>query len=257
VAWSNGYIFGFATAVCVVCSLAVATASTGLRDLQETNKRRDAQGSILFALGLPEDGSEPDGETIDKLWAERVKVIVVNGQGATLEGAAGDKDGDGDTDLADVDVARAAVKGTTQAPEVVAVYQRMDGAKVGAYAIPLYGMGLWGPVSGFLALAPDGQSVIGSTFFAPKETPGLGAEIAERPFQAQWVGKKVADKGKGRAIRVVKGKAADLCPGAVDYCVDGVSGATITMKGVDAMVGEAIETIYEPYLAQVRTKGNR
>jgi Na+-transporting NADH:ubiquinone oxidoreductase subunit C len=251
-AYSNGYIFGFATAVCVVCSLAVASASMGLRDLQETNKRRDAQSSILGALGLPEDGSALEGEAIDRLWEERVKLVVVNREGADVEGTAFDKNGDGAVDQVDVDLARVEVKGTDDSPEIVSVYQRVDGNNVGAVALPVYGMGLWGPISGYIAVTPDGKEVIGTTFFGPKETPGLGAEIQETPFEEQWKGKKLAKGGKSEAIRVVKGAAENICPGEVEYCVDGVSGATITSRGVDQMVELAVEKIYDPYLQRLR-----
>ena len=91
----------------------------------------------------------------------------------------------------------------------------------------------------------------GTTFFAPKETPGLGAEITEPKFKSQWVGKKITDGGKSRPIRVVKGEASVLCPGETDYCVDGVSGATITSRGVDIMVEEAL-AFYDPYLMRIR-----
>ena len=73
-AFSTGYTFGFATAICVVCSLSVASLSIGLKDIQDDNRRRDLQGNILNALGLPEDGHDMLGEEIDRLWEERVEI---------------------------------------------------------------------------------------------------------------------------------------------------------------------------------------
>lgn len=252
-AHSTGYVFGFAAVVCVVCSVAVASTSIGLRDLQDTNKRRDAQSNILGALGLPENGAPLEGEAIDQLWEQRVRLVVVDREGKPIEGTGADKDGDGDVDQDDVDLARLEVKGTDETPDIVSVYQRNDAGAAGAYAIPLYGMGLWGPISGFLAIGPDGTEIIGATFFAPKETPGLGAEITELPFKDQWKGKKVATSGgQPKPVSVVKGSAELLCPDSLEYCVDGVSGATITSRGVDEMVEEAIASIYAPYLARVR-----
>ena len=94
--------------------------------------------------------------------------------------------------------------------------------------------------------------VTGVTFFAPKETPGLGAEIQSNKFKDQWVGKKVVDSaGKGKTIHVVKGDADVLCPGETDWCVDGVSGATITSRGVDAMVAQSLNR-YDNYLVKLR-----
>ena len=253
-AFTNGYVFGFAMGCCVVCSLGVSSAALGLRDMQDTNKTRDMQSSILSALNLPEDGSSPEGEEIDKLWQSRVELLTIDAEGKLVEDR--DLNGDGVTNEADVAFARAAVKGTDAAPEILAVYARKDGEGMGAYAIPMYGAGLWGPISGYLALKPNAEEVLGATFFAPKETPGLGAEIVKDAFKEQWVGKKIAKNGSMKAIRVVKGSASLLCAGEVEYCVDGVSGATITSRGVDGMVVDAL-AVYDPYLTQLRAGGGR
>ncbi len=253
-AFSSSYTFLFATGICVVCSLSVASVSLGLRDIQDDNKRRDLQGNILSAVGIPEDGHKLTGEEIDRLWEERIEFRVVDPSGKQVEGAAGDKDGDGDLDLDDVRLATHAVKGTDKVPELCSLYVRKDGKSDGAYAIPLAGKGLWGPISGYLALDPGATKITGVTFFAPKETPGLGAEITVDKFETQWIGKSIVDaSGAGKTIHVVKGEAANLCPDDVEHCVDGVSGATITSRGVDAMVEQSL-TWYDPYLKQLRGK---
>lgn len=239
--FSTGYTFGFAATVCIVLSLAVASASMGLRPIQEVNERRDLQEKILSALGLPEDPEQRlQGTVIDETYAERVDVIVVDDEGELMP----------DKTLADVLAEHEAADTEDREPHLHAVYLRRDGDQIGAYAIPMEGKGLWGPVSGYLAIAPDGVTVSGVTFFAPKETPGLGYEIVNEPFTSQWVGKKIWD-GEPEPIRVVK-NAERVCEGEVEHCVDGVSGATITGNGVDDMVAEAIE-IYNPYLQRVRT----
>jgi len=250
VAFDNAYTFKFATAICVVCSLALATVSMALRDLQDDNRRRDVQGNILGALGVPEDGRKLSGEEIDSMWASRVELRVVDNAGKLVEGR--DLNGDGVMDQLDVDQARAAAKGTGKSPDILSVYIRKDGDRDGAYAIPVYGAGLWGPISGYIALDPKGREISGVTFFAPKETPGLGAEITADKFKSQWVGKKVVGDGDAlKSVRVVKGEAKALCPNELDYCVDGVSGATITSRGVDVMVEEALN-FYDPYLKKIR-----
>lgn len=243
-AFSNGYVFGFATVVCVVCSVALSGVSLSLRDRQELNRERDLHKNILGALGLPEDGGELDGPKIDELWEKRVQQRFITPDNKKA-GKELDQDGDGDLDQADVDIARK--NAGDGAPEVLSVYVRMDGDSVGAIAMPLNGKGLWGPISGYLALDPSASTVMGATFSAPKETPGLGAEIQEPKFVDQWTGKKL-QKGSGPApIRVVKGPSELLCPDNVDQCVDGVSGATITSRGVDEMVATAVQH-YDAYL---------
>lgn len=251
--FSTGYTFGFATVVCVVCSLSVASLSLGLRDIQAANKRRDLQSNILNAVGLPEDGHALKGEEIDALWAERIEFRAFDASGKLIEGAGGDKDGDGDTDADDAALARVAVKGTDQVPDVLGVYVRRSGGRDEAYALPMFGQGLWGPVSGYVALDPHASEVTGVTFFGPKETPGLGAEIEQPKFKSQWIGKKITDSaGKTQTIHVVKGEATTLCPDDLEHCVDGVSGATLTCRGVDEMVSRSLSW-YDPYLQQLRS----
>jgi Na+-transporting NADH:ubiquinone oxidoreductase subunit C len=240
-AFSTGYTLGFATAICIGCSLLVGSAALSLKDKQDLNVERDLKGSVLEALDIrPEDGVV-SGEWVDSAYDTRVLVQVIDASGKPVA----------DKGLAEVEAARAAVKGTDAAPELFAVYARTDGEKIGAYGLPVYGVGLWGPISGYLALEPDASTVLGATFFAPKETPGLGAEITQPSFKDQWKGKKIVQGSSPRPIRVVKGEAKVLCPGVEQFCVDGVSGATITSDGVDIMVAEALE-LYDPYLTSLR-----
>lgn len=236
-AFSDRYVVAFSAVVCVVCSVAVATAADLLRERIETNERWDRRSAILGALGLPEDGHRVWGPEVDALWDARVRIVVVDAAGAPVP----------DKTVDDVQAEAQAAHDQGRAPALLAVYQRVDGDTVAATALPLAGSGLWGPISGFLALEPDGETVSGTTFFAPQETPGLGYEITADWFEQQWVGKRVFDGGEVAPIRVVKGKAAEKCPTDLDHCVDGVSGATLTSNGVDAMVASDLER-YAPYL---------
>lgn len=240
-AFGNGYIVGFAAAVCVVCSLGVAGASMGLRPLQQVNEERAFQGKVLTALGLPDDGSDPQGEEVNALYAERVKLIVVDESGQPV-----------DKTYDDVVAARAAAKGTGERPGLYPVYQRMDGDEAVAYALEMQGKGLWGPIYGFLAVSPDAGTVQGVTFDAPKETPGLGAEIMKPAYQKMWEGKKLHNGAEFVPIDVTKGSAALACPDRTEFCVDGISGATITSRGVDAMIEDTVDN-YRPYLQQIRS----
>ena len=223
-----------------------------LRDLQEVNKLRDERGNILSAVGLPEGDTPLEGEQIDQVWEERIEQRFITSEGEPADEAL-DQDGDGDLDDDDLDLARNAVKSDPDGvPQVLGVYVRVDGGETKAVAIPVEGTGLWGPLSGYLALDPSASKITGATFFAPKETPGLGAEITETPFEAQWTGKEVTgDDGGTETVRVVK---PAQCPVDPEHCVDGVSGATITSRGVDKMVERALRW-YDPYLSGLRRNG--
>jgi Na+-transporting NADH:ubiquinone oxidoreductase subunit C len=118
--------------------------------------------------------------------------------------------------------------------------------EVKAYVIPISGNGLWGLMKGYLALEPDLTTIKGVRFVEHVETPGLGAE-AEKPwFTNNYIGKKILDEGgKLRPIKVAKGKA-----GADDE-VDGISGATLTGKGITQFMEKDLQA-YEPFFQILR-----
>lgn len=116
-------------------------------------------------------------------------------------------------------------------------------AKPIGYVIPINGYGLWDAIYGYLAIEPDGKTVIGTTWYEQKETPGLGANIAEAYWQNLFPGKSIfqaaADgqvdlKLSPIGIAVVKGKVTEVLgnnPKALS-AVDGMAGATLTGNGV-------------------------
>ena len=112
------------------------------------------------------------------------------------------------------------------------------------YILALRGTGLWGPIWGYLALNDDKNTVFGASFGHAGETPGLGAEIANPPFAARFAGKKIFNaEAKFTSIAIViPGKSVP----DRDY-VDGISGGTITSRGVDAMLYASLEA-YVPFL---------
>jgi len=93
----------------------------------------------------------------------------------------------------------------------------------------VHGYGLWSTLYGFVALKPDGNEIVGLQFYQHAETPGLGGEVDNPNWRAQWPGKKLYD-GDDLKIEVVKGGASG------DYQVDGLAGATLTSRGVNNLV---------------------
>lgn len=250
-AYSTAYVVGFAGAVCLVCSLGVAGAAMGLRDLQDANKLIAFQEKVLEAVGLPE---EVDGkrtrlskELVSTTFNERIRLILVDENGEEVMTEASDEQ-----KVERLKQERSDARSVGGDATVHPVYLRVEGDKIEAHAIELMGKGLWGPISGFIALKPDGATVMNVAFDPQKETPGLGAEIAQPAFMRQWRGKSIQSEGDLVAIQVVKGSAELACPGRVEHCVDGVSGATITSRGVDAMVEEAVKENYSSYLNKIQ-----
>ena len=131
----------------------------------------------------------------------------------------------------------------------------MNGGQASVYAIPVHGKGLWSTLYGYLALESDLDTIKGMTFYKQGETAGLGAEIAQPWFQENFVGKKIFDGEVLRSIEVVKGKVEQLIADPDDqvYAVDGISGASITGRGVADLLKEKL-SIYEPYIKRVRAE---
>ena len=100
------------------------------------------------------------------------------------------------------------------------------------YIFPLYGAGLWGPIWGFVSLDKDMDTIYGAFFDHEGETPGLGAEISTVKFQKEFKGKKLFDDS-GKLVSITVKKAGQNAP--AEHSVDGVSGGTITSKGLEAV----------------------
>lgn len=94
--------------------------------------------------------------------------------------------------------------------------------------IPMQGKGLWGPIWGYIALAPDGKTVLGANFDHKSETPGLGGEITTEKFQSQFKGKQISDEGR-----------------YVPLEFDAITGATKTSNGVKEMIDHTMQTYFE------------
>ena len=102
--------------------------------------------------------------------------------------------------------------------------------------VNLKGMGLWGGISGYIAV--DGDKVYGAYFNHEGETAGLGAEIKDsREWQEKFIGKKIWDEQGSVVLSVVK-KVENP-----ESQVDCVTGATLTSNGVDAMLKEGLKNL--------------
>ena len=103
------------------------------------------------------------------------------------------------------------------------------------YVFPLKGMGLWGGISGYIALDADKNTVFGAYFNHESETAGLGAEIKDsKEWQEKFINKKVFDAEGKIALSVVK-KVENP-----QHQVDAVTGATLTSNGVSDMLQKGL-----------------
>jgi Na+-transporting NADH:ubiquinone oxidoreductase subunit C len=96
--------------------------------------------------------------------------------------------------------------------------------------LPIYGYGLWSTLYGFIALEENGNDIFGLQFYDHAETPGLGAEVDNPRWKAQWQGKKLRDDNGNLMIQVAKVAKAR------EHHIDALAGATLTSDGVDNLV---------------------
>lgn len=111
----------------------------------------------------------------------------------------------------------------------------VDGRKKTVYTVK--GMGLWGGISGFVAVNDDNNTIYGVYFNHEGETAGLGAEIKDNvKWQEKFRGKKIHKDGQdGIQLGVVKGAQV-----SDPNNVDAVTGATLTSNGVDDMLKKGL-----------------
>ncbi len=228
--------------LCIVCSLLVSSAAVALKPRQERNKLLDQQRNIIAAAGLVEDPDALGGKQIEKLFAERIEKKLVDLQtGEFVE----DADPKYDPRKAAKDPKqRVPVEGSFdiglrfREPKTWVYLVKNEQGEVEQIVLPVYGMGLWSVLYGYVAVDKDLRTIRGLTFYEHGETPGLGGEVENPVWKAKWVGKQIWEDGSPRTDEFLRvGVAKGSPPPALEpYQVDGLSGATITSRGVSAML---------------------
>lgn len=245
---SNNFTVVFAAISCVIASVLLSASNLGLKDLQDSNVKTDKQRSVLLAAGLV-DSNAPAEEV--QAWFE-----PSDGKAAIAPFIIDQSSGKIVTDIE----LSTYNKKPEKFPGKSLVYECTKPGKE-SVILPIKGQGLWGPLYGYLALGKDGNSVLGICFYDHKETPGLGAEITEPWFMAQFQsdkGKKLLSKSGDYSkesfvgIKALKGiKVIDKPESEQSHLIDGISGATITSNGVSDVL---TNTIYEQYSAYLKNR---
>lgn len=231
---SNGYIIGFAAVMTIVLGGALAFAAQSLKPAQEKAKALDTKKQILSAVMVTKG---EDKNELSKIYDGRVKSIVVDSTGTEIDSLIAEK----------VNIRKESKKPHAERSYPVYLYYESgnQSGKPTAYILPLFGKGLWDDIWGYVALEPDFQTVKGISFDHKGETPGLGARITDPNLQARYKGKKLYKGDELISVNMMKGENnKELSP----HQVDGMSGATITGKGVNNMLLKYIEA-YEGYFA--------
>ncbi len=237
---SIGKTLGVVVALCLVCAIVVSFASVQLRPLQQANKNKDIQRNILAVAGFDK---VTDVEGTFKQNIEARVIDMASGEFTETDPALFDfEKSKFDAKISFKLEKEADVAGIQRMTKESPVYfvKEADGS-IKTIVLPIQGYGLWGVMYGFLALESDAETIKYINFFKHSETPGLGGEIQNPVWDATWAGKKLP-------VDLVKGTA-----GSDAHKIDGLSGATLTSKGVDHTVDFWTgENGFGPFLAKVR-----
>ena len=219
---SNSYTIIYSAVIVVIVAFLLAFVFQALKPMQDANVALDKKKQILNSLNIRdlsnEDADAKYKEVViaDEVIDEKGKVVEAGTQGGEKAGFK----------LESKDY---------KAGKLALYICKVNGSR--KYVIPVYGMGLWGPISGYIALNEDKATVYGAYFNHESETAGLGAEIKDNvAWQEKFQGKKVFTSGDDKTIAL--GVEKNVTDPATQ--VDAVTGATLTSNGVRDMLHEAL-----------------
>lgn len=243
---SNLYVILFAIGLTVVFGGALSLTSVGLKPLQDKQVELDTKKKILGAV--MDISTIEDPNEILRIYSEKVKSIVVDINGNEIE-----KDAKGNPVVAEKVNIQKNYKLDPQERQYPVFMFSDSGQGVDAYIFPTFGSGLWDWISSYVAFGQDLNTVKGIAFDHKSETPGLGARITEETVQNRFVGKEVYnDQGELVSITMVKGEGNS---GLSEHQVDGLSGATMTAKGVNAMLEKYLEC-YSAFIEKTKSQNS-
>lgn len=220
---SNAYTVIYSAVIVVVVAFLLAFVSSSLKPMQDVNVSLDKKKQILASLNIR--------DLSDNEVAETYKNVVVSDEvideknNVLQEGTPGGEEAGFKLNSSDFKEGK------------LALYVcKADGQT--KYVIPVYGMGLWGPISGYIAVNEDKNTIYGVYFNHESETAGLGAEIKDnRDWQRQFIGKSITKPGyDGIALSVLKKN--DVKDKSVQC--DAITGATLTSDGVSLMLKDCL-----------------
>ena len=226
---SNLYTIVYASVMVIIVAAVLAFTALSLRPTQEKKVEGEKKRQILSSINIA--ATSKDAE---KLYDEYItNSFVVNSKGEKINGNA-----------FDIVVKDEVVKSEAERSLPVFVATIKGSEK---YILPLYGMGLWGPIWGYVAVDANGDTVYGAVFAHQGETAGLGAEITKPKFADQFQGKNLFYNGKFASIAVLKvGMKAEN-----QDAVDAISGGTITSQGVSKMLFDCLQP-YQNFLSSLK-----
>ena len=260
---NNSKTISVALTLCLVCSVLVSAAAVGLKPTQVENSRLDRNKNILVAAGMFDPAKDTNEDVAERFKDFDIEIVDLNAGNyldddalkaagiadrISYDASQASKNAALSEDLGSDDPASIGRK-----PKYAKVYVKNDAAgQPELVVLPIQGYGLWGTIYGFLTLESDMNTIKGISFYEHKETPRLGARIEEPKWRATWKGIHSYDEKGEVATGVTK------AGNPKENWVDGISGATLTSRGVSNMVQFWLgEQGYKPYLDQVRRQSGK
>ena len=241
---SNTYIIIFSIVLTIILGGMLSLASVGLKPLQDKQVELDTKKKILGAVMDISNIQDPN--ELLELYKQKVESIVIDFEGNLVE-----QDEKGNPVIAEkVSIQKNYRFKPEERLYPIYMFKSEDG-KIDAYVFPMWGNGLWDWISAYIAIDSDLNTVRGIAFDHKAETPGLGARIASDVIQGRYVGKEIYNEdGELVSVTMVKGENN---AGLSEHQVDGMSGATMTGKGVNAMLEQYLKC-YQPFIKKEKSE---
>lgn len=243
-----------ALSVCLACAVVVSTAAVVLKPIQQINDERNRQENILAAAGLLQEDvplEEQFARVQTRMVDLRTGTFTNDVDPDTYDNLRAAKTVQGDVSVSFDELPVDDIAKIGRRENYATVYLVEEAGELDKIILPIRGYGLWSTLYGFIALEADATTVAGLGFYDHGETPGLGGEIDNPDWKALWHNKEVYDDGEV-AIEVIKGSVDSSSPNA-EHRVDGLSGATLTTRGVSNLVRFWLgEAGYKPFLENLK-----
>ncbi|HOB77180.1 MAG: NADH:ubiquinone reductase (Na(+)-transporting) subunit C [Bacteroidales bacterium] len=244
--FTNKYIIIYSIIMVAIVAVLLTLGATALKPLQDKNKKNEKIGYILRASRQEFDPKNAE-DTYKKLL---IKEIAINESGDIIAEFDYINGLRGKLRPFDIDVNTETKKFKEGKSYILPIYLIQNNGDT-LTVIPFYGMGLWGAIWGYVALENDLNTIHGAVFDHKGETPGLGAEISDLPFQNQFIGKKIFDENQNFVgVAIVKGGVRRSNIPEL-HGVDAISGGTFTSKGLDNMLLDGFKMAM-PYIEKHR-----
>ena len=229
---STGFTLTFVIIMVVIVGSVLASLAFGLKPLQKAHEADKKRMDIIGAIGV-----ESERSTVNDVFTDYVSGFYLldnNGKITSTDQKA----------VFAVDIKKQHRNTElTETEKKFPLYTAKTDDGIEVFIVPMVGKGLWGPIWGYVAMEKDMKTIFGAKFDHKTETPGLGAEIKTDFFQKNWAGQELDIAANAKMMFEVT-KGAGSSQGK--HQVDGITGGTITSKGVQEMVNRTM-LVYRKY----------